>query len=407
VTDRNGPTACAAALAGLRGMGPVRLARILEDRAPEDAWQAIVAGTHPADRGRRFTVEARRTDTAAVGASYADAGVDILLPGAPGYPAALAGDAGAPAVLFARGRPGVASGGPSAAIVGTRSATPYGRRVASELGAALAAAGVTVVSGLALGIDGAAHAGAVRASGPGAAAPVAVVGTGLDVVYPAANAPLWAEVAEHGVILSEAPLGTPPRPRVFPARNRVIAALADVVVVVECHRTGGSFHTIDAAIRRSIPVCAVPGSVHSPASTGTNGLLADGCAPVRDATDVLVALSLARPAGRDRAVAEPGTYRTGMPEGSGGAGVGGTGPAAPQRPAPQCATEREARTAEEQAVLDAVDDTPTVVETILIRTDLDLATVASVAGRLVDRGVLDGGPGWFARSAGTRGRSRT
>ncbi len=400
MTDRIRATTCAAALAGLHGMGPVRLARILEDRPPEDAWGAIVAGTHPADRARRFTTEARRTDVTAIGASYAGAGVDILLPGAAGYPAALAGDAGAPAVLFAVGDPAAAAGGPSVAIVGTRSATPYGRRVAAELGAALAAEGVTVVSGLALGIDGAAHAGAVRARGPGAAAPVAVVGTGLDVVYPAANAPLWAEVAEHGVVLSEAPLGTPPRPRVFPARNRVIAALADVVVVVECHRNGGSFHTIDAAIRRSIPVCAVPGSVHSPASVGTNGLLADGCAPVRDATDVLVALSLARTAPRDGRRAVSGRSRPGASFGNEGVALGGTGAAEPCR-----GGSRDVRTAEEQSVFDAIDDTPTVVETILIRTDLGLATVASVAGRLVDRGVLEGGPGWFARAARTGGRA--
>ena len=185
------------------------------------------------------------------------------------------------------------------AIVGTRSATPYGRQVASELGSDLAAAGVIVVSGLARGIDGAAHAGALRERGAASAPPVAVVGTGLDIVYPATNRELWEAVASRGAILSEAGLGTKPHPGVFPARNRIIAALSDVVVVVESHRGGGSLYTAEAAARRSIPVCAVPGSVKSRASQGTNELLVDGCAPVRDAEDVLVAISLARAATYD------------------------------------------------------------------------------------------------------------
>ena len=133
-------------------------------------------------------------------------------------------------------------------------------------------------------------------AGAASAPPVAVVGTGLDTVYPATNRELWEAVASRGAILSEAALGTKPHPGVFPARNRIIAALSDVVVVVESHRGGGSLYTAEAAARRSIPVCAVPGSVKSRASQGTNGLLVDGCTPVRDAEDVLVAISLARAA---------------------------------------------------------------------------------------------------------------
>ena len=258
------------------------------------------------------------------------------------------------------------------AVVGTRSATPYGVSVAAEFGRGLAGAGVVVVSGLALGIDAAAHAGALDA-GPGAVPPVAVVGTGLDVVYPRGNRTLWGQVAARGAVLSEAPLGTPALPRVFPARNRIIAALADVVVVVECHGRGGSFHTVEAAARRSVPVCAVPGSVRSPASRGTNGLLVDGCAPVRDLDDVLTALALARGGRRIGSADRPGGGRT------------------PDR-------RLDGLDRVERAVWESVDDTPTTVETVLLRTDLAVATVGVAVEALVARGLLVEGAGWWSRS---------
>ncbi len=366
---------CAAALVGLAGMTPVRLARVLDGFNPSVAWSALQAGTHPADPDRRFRADARATDPTQVAGAYAAAAVCVLLPDRAGYPAALVGDPGAPAVLFALGAPSLLEGRPAVAVIGTRSATPYGRRVASELGADLAAAGVVVVSGLARGIDAAAHVGAL-AAGPLAAPPVAVVGTGLDRPYPRECEALWHRVAAVGAVLSEAALGTPPLPRVFPARNRIIAALADVVVVVECHRAGGSLYTAEAAARRSIPVCAVPGSVHSPASAGTNGLLADGCVPVRDATDVLAAVSLVRAA-------------KGMPAPSAGcAGPSGRSPAEPHAGLDHV----------QRAVLQAVEDTPTTLETLLIRTDLSLAALASAGEELVRRGLLTHGAGWWARA---------
>jgi DNA processing protein len=155
-----------------------------------------------------------------------------------------------------------------------------------------------VVSGLALGIDGAAHSGAL-AAGPGAAPPVAVVGSGLDVIYPWRHRKLWEQVAEAGVVLSEAPLGARPEPWRFPVRNRIIASLAEVIVVVESFHTGGSRHTVEAAALRGRTVMAVPGPVRSQASELPNALLAEGCPPARDATDVVVALGLSptRPPG--------------------------------------------------------------------------------------------------------------
>jgi DNA processing protein len=181
--------------------------------------------------------------------------------------------------------------GARAAIVGTRKCTRYGNDVARELGLGLARAGVRVVSGLALGIDAAAHHGALVTE-HGGAPPIGVVGSGLDVVYPRGNRVLWHDVARRGVLLSEAPLGAAPEGWRFPARNRIIAALGTVVVVVESHRTGGSKHTVDAAEARGRTVLAVPGSVRSSASAFTNELLAEGCHPARDVTDVLVALGL-------------------------------------------------------------------------------------------------------------------
>jgi DNA processing protein len=173
---------------------------------------------------------------------------------------------------------------------------------------------------------------------------------------------------------------------VFPARNRIIAGLADVVVVVECHLSGGSLTTVEAAARRSVPVCAAPGSVHSPSSSGTNGLLVDGCTPVRDATDVLVAVSLAR-AGR---ASERTAPRSHSRQGGGSRQL---------HEADRLVTgeKRRAKTEEQRAVLDAVDETPTVFETILLRTNLPIPEAAQACEELVGAGLLTTGPGWWSR----------
>jgi DNA processing protein len=293
--------AWAACLAGLPAMGPARLRAVLGTWSPEEAWAQVVAGRacsrpavalacrpDPSGVAALWRAAAGRASAADVWDAHVRAGVSVLLPDDPGFPAELAADPEPPAVLFARGDPAVL-GGRRVAIVGTRRCTRYGRDVAYELGCDLAGAGVRVVSGLALGIDGAAHRGALAAGG---APPVAVVGSGIDVVYPRGHGSLWEQVAGTGLLLSEAPLGARPEPWRFPVRNRVIAALAEVVVVVESAEKGGSRHTVEAAMVRDRPVMAVPGSVRSPVSSYTNGLLADGCHPVRDALDVLVALGL-------------------------------------------------------------------------------------------------------------------
>ena len=213
-----------------------------------------------------------------------------LAPRVPGVPGRLVEDRAAPEVLFGRGAFEQLDG-PCVALVGTRAATHYGTGVAAELGAELSAAGIVVVSGLAAGIDSAAHEGALAPDRP--TPPVAVVGGGVDVVYPASSRRLWARLNSSGGICSEAPSGAGPEAWRFPLRNRLIAALAHVVVVVESHISGGALHTVSAADERGVTVLAVPGSVKSPASAGTNSLIADGCGVARDAPDVLAALELA------------------------------------------------------------------------------------------------------------------
>jgi len=365
--------AWAAALAGLPAIGPNRLRALLRQWPAAEAWQRVVEGravTHPgvaavcradpSGLGKAWWRAAAAVDVAACWAAYRQAGVSVLLLGGEGYPAALANDHQAPAVLFARGR-AAALLPRRAAVIGTRSCSRYGNDVARELGRDLANAGVAVVSGLALGVDGAAHAGSLDADG---APPIGVVGSGLDVVYPRAHAHLWAEVGERGLLLSEAPLRARPEPWRFPVRNRVIAALAEVVIVVESHARGGSVHTVDAAMARGTPVMAVPGSVRSAASAFPNALLADGCAPVRDALDVLVALGLS--SAQD-------------------SGVG-----ADLRPQPQ---------GDEVVALAAVGWEPASLDDVVGRTGLGPGSASLALAGLETNGWVIGRAGWWERVA--------
>ena len=180
--------------------------------------------------------------------------------------------------------------GPRVAIVGSRSPSPYGEAVAEQLAADLARSGVVVVSGLALGCDAAAHRGALHAGG----VTVAVMGTGVDIVYPTANARLADEiVAAGGALVSQFPNGTSPRRQNFPARNFTMAALSDVVVVVEAVLGSGALITAEAALELHKEVMAVPGSIFSPLSVGTHGLIRDGAGLVQNARDVLAVLGSA------------------------------------------------------------------------------------------------------------------
>jgi DNA processing protein len=225
----------------------------------------------------------------------------VYIAGRDGYPIDATPEP--PAVLLAEGEDQRALGQPRVAVVGTRAATPHGLADAREIGAVLAAAGVTVVSGLAIGIDGAAHEGALDAGG----AVIGVVATGLDVVYPRRHRALFDRVRHSGLLVSESGYGVTPRRAAFPVRNRIIAGLADVVVVVEATLKGGARITADRAIDYGRTVLAVPGSRRNPAAAGTNALIAEGAHPLVDPSDVVLALGLTPGARRrDHRVAPSG-----------------------------------------------------------------------------------------------------
>ena len=204
------------------------------------------------------------------------------------YPAPLRDAADAPRALIGRGSPRLLEGlepYETVTIVGARRATSYGREVARELGRELAAAGMTVVSGLAFGIDGCAHRGALDGGRT-----IAVLGCGPDIAYPASHRSLWRRICETGLVVSEFPPGAPPWRWTFPARNRIMAALGGMTVVVEAATRSGSLITMDLAADLGRDLGAVPGPVTSRTSAGPNSLLAAGAHVIRDAQDVLDAM---------------------------------------------------------------------------------------------------------------------
>jgi DNA processing protein len=173
------------------------------------------------------------------------------------------------------------------AIVGSRNPTPQGRLNAREFARSMASSGLTVVSGLALGIDGAAHEGALQGAAAGQLATIAVVGTGLDRVYPKQHLALAHSIAAQGLILSEYPLGTPPLNANFPKRNRLISGLSQATLVVEAALQSGSLITAKQALEQGRDVFAIPGSIHSPQSKGCHALIKQGAKLVESAQDVL------------------------------------------------------------------------------------------------------------------------
>lgn len=203
-------------------------------------------------------------------------------PEEPGYPSRILAFAKPLRPLYYLGDLSLAEQ-PSIAIVGSRSCTMYGKTVAQGLARRAAECGVVVVSGLARGIDTAAHAGAIKAGG----STIAVLGNGTDVFYPAVNGPLQREIGEKGLLLSEYPPGTGANRFHFPERNRIISSLADAVVIVEAGTRSGSLITAECAEEQGKPVYAVPGNITSPASLGTNKLIRDRAEPLLFFDDVL------------------------------------------------------------------------------------------------------------------------
>jgi len=379
------------ALARLPGVGPGSLLRWHRGVGPRAAWEKILAGSEDAIRTlagphhrpksaviAAMVAQARALDPEEELDRHVEAGVQVLVLGQPGYPGRLTQDPAPPAVLFARGS-FAALAGPTVAIVGTRNATRVGRDFAAGLGAELTAAGVAVVSGLALGIDAAAHRGALHAyregsEGPSAtapSAPVAVIASGLDIAYPRRHVELHREIATVGLLVSEVPLGERPSEWRFPARNRIIAGLSDAVVVAESRSKGGSVLTAGEGLDRGIPVLAVPGHPSAPASAGTNDLIFDGAGLVRSTQDVLDAIGL------DRPHASPGIV----------AGADAS------------------LSATSQLVLDAIADQPAALAEVVARCGLELEDVSAALTSLEVSGRVARTAGWYERVGPGRSRS--
>jgi len=256
---------------------PVAAAELLH--ATGDPVAALAAGSPPR-RARAADIDGAVAKLRAVRAK--------LIPlGSEHYPARLARLRDPALLLGVRGDIGALTA-PSVAIVGSRAATTYGLEVAHSLAADLARAGLVVVSGLALGIDAAAHRGALAAGGR----TVAVLACGLDKVYPRRHRGLAAEIERSGAVVSELPPGTDPQKPFFPLRNRLISGLAAAVVIVEARERSGSLLTAGHAANQGVDVFAVPGPIHAPTSAGPNRLLKEGAYVVTEAADILAELGL-------------------------------------------------------------------------------------------------------------------
>jgi DNA processing protein len=225
---------------------------------------------------------ALRSHAAAALARAAERDITLIPWSDAAYPPVLSAIIDPPPVLWLRGQV-AALEAPAVAIVGSRAATPYGLAVGERLAADLAARGVVIVSGLARGVDSAAHRGALAAAG----CTVAVLGSGADVVYPREHGGLALEIEHHGAILSELVPGTPPQKHFFPQRNRLISGLSRAVVVIEAGEKSGSLITARCALEQGRDVLAVPGNVLTGRNRGAHGLLRDGAKIVESADDIL------------------------------------------------------------------------------------------------------------------------
>ncbi|MCI4660502.1 MAG: DNA-processing protein DprA [Neomegalonema sp.] len=267
-----------------QNVGPITFLQLI-NRYPS-ATDALEALPELAARGgRRSITLASRESVEAEIARAQRVGARMLCLGAPGYPPLLAQIDAPPPVLWSLGTPPAPSSW--AAVVGARNASALGLKLAEQLAADLTAQGYCIVSGMARGIDTAAHRGALT----GAAGTVAVLAGGVDVIYPPENDALYRQIIERGLVVSEMPMGAEPLARRFLRRNRIIAGMAQGVVVVEAALRSGSLSTARHAAEQGREAMAVPGSPLDPRCAGCNGLIRDGAALIRDAADVIEALS--------------------------------------------------------------------------------------------------------------------
>ncbi|MGD1992094.1 MAG: DNA-processing protein DprA [Anaerolineae bacterium] len=291
----------------VNGIGPVRLQALIDGFGSiEQAWHAPVDALRRSGLERRalrsFLETRARVDLEQEVQRIAASGVHVLTWDHPDYPSLLNEIPAPPPVLYVRGEL-TSEDAWAVAVVGTRRASVYGKEVTRRLAGQLARSGITVVSGLARGIDGVAHRTALEAGGR----TIAVLGCGIDRVYPPEHRELSQRIVERGALISEYPLGTPPEAHNFPPRNRIISGLSLGVLITQAGRRSGALITADYAAEHGRDVFAVPGPIFAAGSAGTNRLIQDGAKLVVETADVLTELNLTM-------VAEQSQARQVLPE---------------------------------------------------------------------------------------------
>lgn len=276
----------------VKGIGAVRFKALLDAfGSAENAWNASSEALQEAGLSRKIVESFQRLRKGVsldqVWDRIQSLGVSVLTWEDEAYPRRLKEIDQPPPVIYLRGSL-LPEDEWAVAIVGTRKVTAYGRQVAEEVATSLAHSGVTIVSGLARGVDSIAHQAAINVGGR----TLAVLGNGIDLVYPPENRRLAAQIMEHGALVSDYALGTQPDGSNFPPRNRIISGLSLAVIVVEAGQTSGALITASFAAEQGRDVFAVPGNIHAPQSQGTNRLIRDGAQPLLNPQDVLEALNL-------------------------------------------------------------------------------------------------------------------
>jgi DNA processing protein len=278
----------------VKGIGAVRFQRLLESFGDaESAWRAAppdLAGAGLSAKLIARLVEVReKVDLARVWNQIQSKNIQVLTWVDEAYPQRLKEIEQPPPVLYLRGEL-LPDDNWAVAIVGTRRVTSYGRQVTEEIASFLAAHGITVVSGMARGVDAIAHNAALKAGGR----TLAVLGSGVDKIYPPENRALAEQIFSQGGVLSDYAPGTPPESLNFPPRNRIISGLSMAVVVIEAGETSGALITAEFAAEQGREVFAVPGNIFAPQSKGTNKLIQQGALPLLSASDIMQALNLTR-----------------------------------------------------------------------------------------------------------------
>jgi len=344
------------------GLGNVIFKRLVERfKSPEGVFQATLSDLTNVEGvrlqvARHIVEKVYADDPEKVLRRVEDCGVRLITFDDPEYPRALKEIHDPPMLLYVKGK-GIPRNLTQVAIVGSRNPTPYGMKVAEKIAQGLARRKFGVVSGMARGIDSAAHWGCLSGRG----FTLAILGTGIDIVYPGSNTKLFHQISEKGAVISEFPLGTAPEPKNFPIRNRIISGLSRAVVVVEATKKSGSLITASLALEQGREVFAVPGSVNSFKSTGCHYLIKQGAGLVENSDDILDELGF-----NHQFVPKSDTFREGPPP---------------------------SMEADEKSIYELIGDYPTHIDSIARESNLAPAMVSSTLMRMELKGIIKQLPG--------------